>query len=156
MQAASASAPGLKAPSSLAVGAAIPTTKQAVFSQAGAARPTPTEAGRDNVPSSAAVPAGKASQPAAAAAVATPDKPAVERRSLEGLDDTVANGLRALCQVSHHSCTSELTVGCCVCIPRSLNKVVAECLAGSWQISVCKPTNPPKTLESGCSARSLR
>lgn len=101
VQAASASAPGLKAPSSLAVGAAIPTTKQAVFSQADAARPAPTEAGRDKVPSAAAAPAGKASQPAAAA-VAKPDKPAVERRSLEGLDEAVANGLRALCQVSHH------------------------------------------------------
>ena len=117
VQAASASAPGLEAPSSLAVGAGIPTTKQAVFSQADAAQPAPTEAGRDKAPSSAAAPASKASQPAAAAAMAKPDKPAVERRSLEGLDEAVASGLRALCQVGHHSCTRTLTVGCSVCIP---------------------------------------
>ena len=103
VQAASAAAPGLKAPSSLAVGAAIPTTKQAVFSQADAAQPAPTEAGGNKAPSSAAAPTGKASQPAAAAAaaMAKSDKPAVERRSLEGLDKAVANGLRALCQVTH-------------------------------------------------------
>ena len=123
VQAASASASGLKAPSSLAVGAAMPTTKQAVFSQADAARPALTEADRDKAPSSSAAPAGKASQPAAAAAapaaaVAKPDKPAVERRSLEGLDEAVANGLQALCQVSHLSCTSKLTVGCRMCNPR--------------------------------------
>lgn len=115
MQAASASAPGLKAPSSLAVGAAITTTKQAVFSQTDAQPPGPGETGTDKAPSAAATPpAGKSaaqSAAAAAAAVAKPEKPAVERLSLEGLDEAVANGLRALCQVSDQPCTNLLMLG---------------------------------------------
>lgn len=111
MQAASASAPGLKAPSSLAVGAAIPTTKQGVFSQTDAPQPGLEETGRDKPSSAAATaPAGKAAgqSAAAAAAVAKPEKPAVERLSLEGLDEAVANGLRALCQVSVQPCINLL------------------------------------------------
>lgn len=99
MQAASSSVEGLKAPSSLAVGAAIPTTKQAVFSQTDAKHPAPAEAGRDKAPSTPTAAAGKPAQ-TAGPAVAKPSKPTVERRSLEGLDEAVADGLRALCQVS--------------------------------------------------------
>lgn len=99
VQAASSSAQGLKAPSSLAVGAAIPTTKQAVLSQTDAPCAAPAEAqqpGKDKAGPTPTATAGKPGQtdPAAAA------NPAVERRPLEGLDEAVANGLRALCQVS--------------------------------------------------------
>ena len=99
VQAASSSTQGLRAPSSLAVGAAIPTTKQAVPSQIDAFRAAPAEAqaGKDKGPPATA---GKGNQATAPAASAKPSKPAVERRPLEGLDEAVANGLRALCQVS--------------------------------------------------------
>lgn len=107
----------------------MPTTKQAILSQADAARPALTEADSNKASSAAAAPPGKAGQPAAAA-VANLDKPAVERRSFEGLDEDVANGLRALCQVSHHPFVSRPTVGCSVCNPTSVNKVVAGTLAG--------------------------
>ena len=141
VQAASASAPDLKAPSSLAVGAAMPTTKQTMLSQADAARPAPTEADSNKASSAAAAPAGKVGQPAAAA-VAKLDKPAVERRCLEGLDEDVANGLRALCQVSHLSFTKKPTVGCSVCDPTSVNKVV-DTSAGLCGKSgtVCSPSS---------------
>ena len=107
VQAASASTQGLRAPSSLAVGAAIPTTKQAVSSQIDASRAAPAEAqaGKDKAPPATA---GKGSQPAAPAASAKRSKPAVERRPLEGLDESVANGLRALCQVSVTSWPSQV------------------------------------------------
>ena len=96
MQAASSLVEDLKAPSSLAVGAAIPTTKQTVFSQTDAKHPAPAEAGRDKAASTPTAAAGKPPQTAGPAVA----KPAVERRSLEGLDEAVADGLRALCQVS--------------------------------------------------------
>lgn len=100
LQAASASADGLKAPSSLAVGAAVPSTKQAVFSQADAQSPPSSKAGRHESPSApAAAAAAGAGKPAPRAAVPKPAKPAVERKYLDGLDEAVAVGVQALCQV---------------------------------------------------------
>ena len=101
MQAASASTPGLKAPSSLAVGAAIPSTKQAVFSQIDTHSSQSPKASRDESSAGTAA-AGQASvtKPAVTKpAVTKPAKPVVARRSLDGLDAAVADGVKTLCQV---------------------------------------------------------
>ena len=85
---------GLKAPSTLSVGAAVAPTKDTVLAQ-----PPGLTSGRGQ--------SGAASEAAAAAAAAPaqansdlPVKPVVQKRSLEGLDDTVVKSIKALCQVT--------------------------------------------------------
>ena len=77
---------GLKAPSSLSTGAAVPSTKEAMLAQ-----PSDSSPGQGQ----------PAAAPAAAAATAgKPARPAVAKRSMEGLDEAAVRSIKALCQVS--------------------------------------------------------
>ena len=105
MQAASAAAqPGLRAPSSLAVGAAVSNTKDTILSQTAAQQPGSSQSAKAQ---STATPAAAA----AAAAGKAPrgggvSQPEVPQRSLEGFDEAVVKSVKALCQVCR------IVIGC--------------------------------------------
>jgi hypothetical protein len=103
MQAASASArSSLKAPSSLAVGAAVPSTKDSVLAQSGSSQ-QPDSSHPPKAPSSSTPPAAAtaaASKSSKTTAVSQPRESEVPKRSLKGFDEAVAQSVTVLCQVS--------------------------------------------------------
>ena len=103
MQAASASAQSsLKAPSSLAVGAAMPSTKDSILAQSGSSQ-HPDSSYPPKAPSSSTPPAAAtaaASKSSKATAVSQPRESEVPKRSLKGFEEAVAQSVTALCQVS--------------------------------------------------------
>lgn len=99
IQAASLSAPlSLRAPSSLVVGAAVPSTKDAVFfsQQPDSAAPDSKAQSSTAAPAAAVAAAGKTAK---GSGVSQPAKPATPQRSLDGLDEAVIKSVKALCQV---------------------------------------------------------
>lgn len=102
MQAASASAPGsgLRAPSSLAVGAAVPSTKDTILARSVTQQPgssQPTKAQSAQTPAAAA--AAAAGKTPRGGGGGKPEQPEVPQRSLEGFDEAVVKSVKALCQV---------------------------------------------------------
>ncbi len=103
MQAASASAQSsLKAPSSLAVGAAMPSTKDSILAQSGSSQ-HPDSSYPPKAPSSSTPPAAAtaaASKSSKATAVSQPRESEMPKRSLKGFEEAVVQSVTALCQVS--------------------------------------------------------
>lgn len=91
---------GLKAPSSLAVGAAVPSTKDAILAQSGSSQQPdssqPPKAASSPTPPAAAVAA--ASKSSKTSAVSKPRESEVPKRSLKGFDEAVAQSVTALCE----------------------------------------------------------
>lgn len=92
---------GLKAPSSLAVGAAVPSTKDSILAQSGSSQqPDPSQPPK--APSSSTPPAAAtaaASKSSQAPAVSQPRESEVPKRSLRGFDEAVAQSVTNLCEV---------------------------------------------------------
>ena len=102
MQTTSASArSGLRAPSSLAVGAAVPSTKDSVLAQSGSSQQhdssQPSKAPSSSTPPAAATAA--ASKSSKTSAVSQPRESEVPKRSLKGFDEAVAQSVTAICEV---------------------------------------------------------
>ena len=107
MQAASVTVrSGLKAPSSLAVGAAVPSTKDSILAQSGSSQqPDPSQPPK--APSSSTPPAAAtaaASKSSQAPAVSQPRESEVPKRSLRGFDEAVAQSVTNLCEVRFRFC----------------------------------------------------
>lgn len=103
MQAASVSVrSGLKAPSSLAVGAAVPSTKHAILAQSGSSQ-QPDSSQPPKAPSSSTPPAAAtaaASKSSKTTAVSQPRESEVPKRSLKSFEEAVAKSVTGLCEVS--------------------------------------------------------
>ena len=113
MQAASASVQsGLKAPSSLAVGAAVPSTKDSMLAQSGSSH-QPDSSQRPKAPSSSMPPAAAtaaASKSSKTTAISQPMESEVPKRSLKGFEEAVAQSVTALCEVRCQLCFSMFIV----------------------------------------------
>ena len=105
VQAASgAVASDLRAPSSLAVGAAVPSTKDAILDQSSAAKPSAVaQAAMAKASSAPTASDGAQSQDRTVTQPARRPLPPPSR-SLEGLDEAVVKSIKALCQVSMFPC----------------------------------------------------
>jgi len=104
MQAASVSVrSGLKAPSSLAVGAAVPSTKHAILAQSGSSQQPdssqPPKAPSSSTPPAAAL-AAAANKSSKTPAVSQPRESEVPKRSLKSFEEAVAKSVTGLCEVS--------------------------------------------------------
>ncbi|KAA6429327.1 MAG: Ubiquitin carboxyl-terminal hydrolase 24 [Trebouxia sp. A1-2] len=86
---------GLKAPSSLAVGAAVPSTKDSILAQSGSSQ-QPDSSPSSTPPAAATAAASKSSK---TTAINQPSESEVPKRSLKGFDEAVAQSVTALCQV---------------------------------------------------------